>query len=167
MFSLFFCLFFDTLFITLSVDFVEIDTMQNGFKLISLNVRGIRDKTKRGSIFAYLKDQETKMYFLQEIYSEVNNEVTWHNEWGGNLFLSHGTHHSKGVCILIDPTLNYVIDSSCNNKSRRIVLITVLAKGSKISFCNIYAPNNQLEQLEFIQELNICSLTNLKHLVLL
>ena len=90
------------------------------------------------------------MCFLQEIYSEVNDEVTWQNEWGVNLFLSHGTHHSKGVCILKDPTLNYVIDSSCNNKSRRKVLITVLAKGSKISFCNIYVPNNQLEHLEFI-----------------
>ena len=34
--------------------------------------------------------------------------------------------------------------------------ITVLPKGSKISFCNIYVPNNHLEQLEFTQELNNC-----------
>ena len=32
---------------------------------------------------------------------------------GVEIFFSHGTHHSKGVCILID---------LCNNKSGRIVL---------------------------------------------
>ena len=35
-------------------------------------------------------------------------------------------------------------------------MITVLVNGLKISFCNIYAPNNLQEQLEFIQELNNC-----------
>lgn len=35
-------------------------------------------------------------------------------------------------------------------------MITVLVNGLKISFGNIYAPNNLQEQLEFIQELNNC-----------
>ena len=43
-----------------------------------------------------------------------------------------------------------------SNKTGRIILITVYLNGVKISLCNIYAPNNQLEQLEFIQELNNC-----------
>ena len=48
------------------------------------------------------------------------------------------------------------MESSHASKTGRIVLITVSLNGLKISFCNIYAPNNQLEQLEFIQELNNC-----------
>ena len=47
-----------------------------------------------------------------------------------------------------------MLESSHAGKSVRIVMITVLVNGLKISFCNIYAPNNLQEQLEFIQELN-------------
>ena len=49
-----------------------------------------------------------------------------------------------------------MLESSHASKSGRIVMITVLVNGLKISFCNIYAPNNLQEQLEFIQELNNC-----------
>ena len=38
--------------------------------VFSLNVRGIREQTKRRSIFSYLKDQRANVYFLQETYSE-------------------------------------------------------------------------------------------------
>lgn len=49
-----------------------------------------------------------------------------------------------------------MLESSHASESGRIVMITVLVNGLKISFCNIYAPNNLQEQLEFIQELNNC-----------
>lgn len=85
---------------------------------------------------------------MMKLFGRVNGKVKY--------FFSHGTKHSKGVCILIDPSLNYVLESSHASKSGRIVMITVLVNGLKISFCNIYAPNNLQEQLEFIQELNNC-----------
>ena len=70
-----------------------------------LNVRGIREQRKRRSIFTYLKDKKSKFYFLQETYSELNDEIIWRNEWGGEIFFSHGTKRSKGVCILIHPSV--------------------------------------------------------------
>jgi len=36
------------------------------------------------------------------------------------------------------------------------VLITIILDSHKLSLCNIYAPNNQTNQLEFIQKLNNC-----------
>ena len=36
------------------------------------------------------------------------------------------------------------------------MLITIGINSLKLSLCNIYAPNNQTEQLEFLQELNNC-----------
>ena len=81
----------------------------------------------------------------------------WQSEWGrggGKILFSHGTHHSKGVCILLDPTINNNVEYFFSNNTGRIVLITTLLNGVKTSLCNIYAPNNQSEQLEFIQELN-------------
>lgn len=60
-------------------------------KIISLNVRGIRDQTKRRSIFTYLKDQKADFYFLQETYSDANDESMWQSEWGQDSFLSWDT----------------------------------------------------------------------------
>jgi len=125
-------------------------------KAISPNVRGIRDQAKRRSIFSYLKDQKASIYFLQETYSQLKDETFWQNEWGGKMYFSHGSRHSKGTCILIDPSISYNVQYSYSNNSGRIVLITVNINGQKVSFCNIYAPNNPSEQLEFIQELNNC-----------
>ena len=43
------------------------------FKVFSLNVRGVRDQTKRRSIFSFLKDQNANIYFLQR---HTPNQVT-------------------------------------------------------------------------------------------
>ena len=75
---------------------------------------------------------------------------------GVRFFFSHGTHHSKSVCILLDPTINSNVEYFFSNNSGRIVLITTCLNGVKTSLCNIYAPNSQSDQLEFIQELNNC-----------
>ena len=96
------------------------------YDITSLNVRGLREQSKRRSIFSYLKDQKSKLYFLQEIYSEVNDEIIWRNEWGGKILFSHGTKHSIGVCILINPLVQDKIDYSFSDKSGRIVLITIV-----------------------------------------
>ena len=126
------------------------------FKVLSLNVRGIRDQTKRRSIFSFLKDQNANIYFLQETYSEPGDENIWRKEWGGELFFSHGTKHSKGVCTLINPTTQLQVECLYSNNSGRIVLITISLNGQKVTLCNIYAPNDQAKQLQFLQELNNC-----------
>ena len=49
---------------------------------LTLNVRGLKNRIKRKSIFSYLKDQNCNFYLLQETFSEpkdgeVNGEVTF------------------------------------------------------------------------------------------
>ena len=126
------------------------------FKVFFLNVRGIRDQTKRRSIFSFLKDQNANIFFLQETYSEPGDENIWKKEWGGELFFSHGTKNSKGVCIVINPSMQLQVECLYSNNSGRIVLITISLNGQKITLCNIYAPNDQANQLQFLQELNNC-----------
>ena len=48
------------------------------------------------------------------------------------------------------------VEFSFTDKLGRIVLITIVINSLKLSLCNIYAPNNQTEQIEFFQELNNC-----------
>ena len=74
------------------------------FDVFSLNVRGIRDQSKRRSVFSFLKDQKAYIYFLQKTFSEPNDEKVWKKEWDSEVLFSHGTKHSNGVCSLINPT---------------------------------------------------------------
>ena len=83
------------------------------------------------------------------------------DEWGGEPFFSHGTTHSEGVFSLINPFAQPKIDHYYYAKdSGRIVLITITLNGQKLSLCNIYAPNcnDQVNQLQFMQELNNCTI---------
>ena len=72
-------------------------------KIVTLNVRGLNGSTKRRSIFRWLHNQKAHIYFLQETYSDEKTKASWEAEWGGKIFCSHGTKHSKGVMILLNP----------------------------------------------------------------
>jgi len=133
-----------------------LDFNEKTCNLISLNVRGIRDQSKRRSIFSFLKDQKASFYFLQETFSVVEDEPIWKKEWGGRMIFSHGSRHSKGICILIDPSMKENLEYSFSDNAGRIALITVSFNSIKLSLCNIDAPNNPNDQLQFIQELNNC-----------
>ena len=105
------------------------------YDIFLLNVRGIRDQSKRGSIFSYLKDQKAKFYFLiQETFLEPNDETFWKNEWGSDMFFSHGTSHSRGVRILLHPMMTFQIEYSFRNTE------SVLVCGHKIQgVCKEYS----------------------------
>ena len=65
-----------------------VPTMHNNtvYNILSLNIRGIRDQLKRGSIFAYLKDHSPKFIFLQETYSEPSDKMIRNSEWEYKVF---------------------------------------------------------------------------------
>ena len=45
------------------------------FKLLSLNVRGIRSLEKRKALFIWLNKQKADIIFLQETYSSVESRI--------------------------------------------------------------------------------------------
>ena len=98
---------------------------------------------KEEVFFSFLKDQKATFYFLQETYSDPNDKPFWKSEWGGNIIFSYGSHDSRGVCILIDPSVQSLkILYSLSDDSGRIVLINLIFQGLELSLCNIYAANN-------------------------
>ena len=76
--------------------------------ILSLNVRGLRNTNKRRAIFSYLKNQNATIFNLQETFSKPEDEK-WTAEWGGKGFFSHGTEHSKGVTMLINPASKFQV----------------------------------------------------------
>ena len=72
----------------------------NVISLLSWNVRGINDETKRKSVFRFLRNTKSDVMLLQETYSTKEVETKWTREWGNSIIFAHGTNHSKGVMIL-------------------------------------------------------------------
>lgn len=121
------------------------------FNFLSLNVRGLRNREKRRSIFAHLKNQKPNVYFLQETFSNSRDEKVWAAEWGGQIFYSHGSDHSKGVGILIKPdsTLNAdVVD--VNTNGRFIILRLNTQDEASLNVVIVYAPTDNRQQSEFV-----------------
>ena len=67
-------------------------------------------------------------------------------------FFSHGSTHSKGVCILINPSLSLAspIEKSSKDQEGRIVSINLTLEKVNFSLCNVYAPNDSQQQQVFL-----------------
>ena len=81
--------------------------MPHKLNILSLNVRGLRNQNKKRAIFSYSKNQEATIFCLQETFLKLEDEKIWSAEWGGKMYFSHGSEHSKGVCILVNPKSVY------------------------------------------------------------
>ena len=62
------------------------NNMSHKLKILSLDVRGLRNTHKRGAIFSYLKKQKATIFNLQETFSKPEDEKIWTAEWGGKVF---------------------------------------------------------------------------------
>ena len=110
--------------------------------LYSLNTRGLADKRKRAEVFLWLKDQDAKIFFLQETHSTPNVEKIWMDQWGSSeIFFSHGTSNSKGTCILFRNLEQYQVKKHFSDKEGRFVIVDILIGDIIITLGNIYAPN--------------------------
>ena len=81
------------------------------FDILSLNVRGIRNDTKRNKIFDWLKNHTSNqaVVFLQETHSTSDVENLWSNQWQfkEKIIFSHGEHNARGTLIAFRENLVY------------------------------------------------------------
>lgn len=109
--------------------------------LISFNVSGLRNKKKRLIIFDWLKRKNCDVALLQEVYSNQDDILDWKNEWGGQIFSSHGTNRSKGVITLINPKSDIKSNQIFGDKEGRLLGVKIEVENEMINIWNIYAPN--------------------------
>ena len=129
--------------------------MACNLKVISLNVRGIRNQNKRRAIFCYLKQQKATNFCLQETYSQPDDERIWSAEWGGKISFCHGTVHSKGVCILLNPNSTSNFNVIQTDPQGRILISKLKICEETFFIVNIYAPTDYRDQNEFIKILRL------------
>lgn len=95
----------------------------DGLKLVSLNVRGLRNFRKRRAIFTWCRKQKADLIFLQETHSTKENEYKWKKEWGSEIIFSHGSSNARGVAVLIKRGLDIVVEQELLNSNGRLKLL--------------------------------------------
>ena len=127
----------------------------NNLSFISNNVKGLQAISKRIKIFEYLKNYVTSngFIFLQETHSSVKDEKIWNDEFGGQLFFSHGKTNSCGVAIGFVGTKALNILNIRRDNLGRILVIEVKIDDSVFVLINIYNANTESEQLHTLNDL--------------
>jgi len=74
--------------------------------------------------------------------------------WGGKILFCHGTAHSKGVCILLNPNSSFNFDVVQSDHQGRILISKLKMFEETFFVVNIYAPTDYREQNEFIKNLS-------------
>ena len=122
-------------------------------KCLSVNIRGLNKSLKRRTVFRWLHNQHCPFVFLQETYSSKECENIWQAEWGGEVFFSHGTKHSKGTMILINPKIKCKVENKICDKNGRYIILDILIADTRIVLANIYSPNDANQQISFFKEI--------------
>ena len=122
-------------------------------KCISLNIRGINKTIKHRNLFRWFHNGKYDVIFLQETYSDKTIENVWCAEWGGDIFYSHGSKHSRGVMILVRPTLKAENISITSDRNGRVLIVNITIQDEELCLASIYAPNDQNLQVDFYPRL--------------
>ncbi|KAJ8043402.1 hypothetical protein HOLleu_10466 [Holothuria leucospilota] len=115
--------------------------MVSDLTLISFNARGLRQSKKRRQLFAYIHRHNIDISFIQETHSCIADMKYWMHEWGGTIIFSHGLTGSRGVFLLIKPSLTFEIIKKDICPHGRFILADLKISERIFTLVGIYAPN--------------------------
>ena len=124
--------------------------------IASFNVRGIRSRQKRRTIFRHLHVRYPDyLVCIQETHSTAEIEQQWRNEWGSPIFFSHGSALSGGVAILIPRRFTGSIQGRLSDEEGRVIGIQFRMEEELFSLIGIYAPavDVQEQKVSFFEKL--------------
>ena len=124
-------------------------------KIVSTNVRGLRDPLKRRAVFRHLHSTYSDYFVaMQDTHSVAGDESVWQAEWGARIVMSHGaTCHQGGVAFLIPVRFAGCV-KAMNTDNDRIAMIQVEDSGVKYCIMTVYAPtsNFRSKQTTFLND---------------
>ena len=84
------------------------------------------------------------------------------------MYFSHGSEHSKGVCVLVNPKSTYQLSILKNDIQGRYLIAKLSIEKTAFFLINIYAPNDYREQEQFIKILskNIAAKTDVSKVII-
>ena len=125
-----------------------------GLRVLSLNVKGLRDPHKVTKLKWYLAQIEFDVLFLQETHvvsmsegDSIADKLTCRGFWG------FGGVHSCGVGILVKKFLNITVAQGNGGLDGRFFVLDLSLKGQGFRFVNVYLPNVERERCVVLRRL--------------
>lgn len=133
----------------------------NNINFLSFNVRGLNDLSKSLFLKDFLEIKDVTVCFLQETHLDSLARIEELEELFSNFFCYFTLNKIKtrGVGILIRKSLKGIkISNKIFDIESRYINLEIETSDYKFNFLNIYAPNLENEQFDFISNIyNICA----------
>lgn len=122
------------------------------FCIVSVNVRGLSNVTKFENLIHLTK--KSNILCLQE--------TCWNDEkinglgkmWDGEILFNNDPQQKRGVAILIKREVINKTNVLYKDNEGRVLVIQLKSKEKDIIICNIHAPNEGRERVDFFKELS-------------
>ena len=109
-------------------------------EILTFNVRGLADFSKRKDVFDFLRCQSADIICLQELHVAPGKENMFRNQWGGRAYLAPVSSGAGGVGILIqNKTACKPINFITNGKGS-VMILSLDVNGVKVKIANVYGP---------------------------
>jgi len=128
--------------------------VNTNYSLLSLNVRGLSNPSKRKSVFNWLKRSRYDVIMLQESHSTVETESMWISDWPGPVFFAHGSRNGRGCCTLVREELDFKPVSIKADRNGRFLITKCEISNDPVTIINVYAPNKDSDYAEFMHKLD-------------
>ena len=126
--------------------------LENGnvnLKIISFNVRGLRNPKKRRTLFHLFKKNKYDIICLQETYLLKSEKNIIKKEWGHLFHIAEGSKNSKGLLTLFSNKFKD-IDISIIKENERCLISCLSIDDIFFSIVNVYAPCINTEKTQFL-----------------
>ena len=124
----------------------------DSLSVVSLNVRGLHNSSKRHTVYRWLKENKYNLCCLQETYCTKSHDVRFKRGWSGDIFHSFSNStHSRGVSVMICKGLKYNVTSHHSDDMGRLLLLNLEIDKQEFTVVNVYAPNEVHDRIVFFR----------------
>ena len=113
------------------------------FEIVTFNVRGLHDFTKRKDVFNFLRSESADIICLQEVHIAPGEEHIFRSQWGGRAWFSPLTSAKGGVGVLIKNKTGCKITDAVTSNSGNTVILHLEVNDTKLLIINLYGPHNE------------------------
>ena len=128
-------------------------------EIVTFNVRGLSDFSKRKDIFDFLRCQTADVICLQEVHVSRGNENSFRNQWGGRAWFSANSSTTGGVGILIQNKSPCKFIKIKTDDKGSAIFLTLEIHEVQIKIINVYGPSNR-DDPSFFEEVFTIALSD-------
>lgn len=108
---------------------------------VSWNVKSLNHPTKRKKVLIHLRKLKAGIAFLQETHLQTFDHFQLRGGWIGQSYHSNFHSKSRGVAILINKNIPFVMSKVETDSSGRYIIVVGRLYNTPIVLANVYAPH--------------------------